>query len=155
MDSKDLKKIKRKELLELMLEQAKRIQELELELKKVNEELENKRIKIKESGSIAEASLKLNDVFETAQKAVEQYYENFKENCRKIEISAKREATIEKNKIIKATSEKCKQKEILFEEKLKKREETLKKLESKTSKDKTNITKNPSKSKKASTKRKK
>ena len=33
MEQKDLKKIKRRELLELMLEQAKRIQELELEIK--------------------------------------------------------------------------------------------------------------------------
>ena len=57
MEQKDLKKIKRRELLELMLEQAKRIQELELEVKDLKSELDSKRIKIKESGSIAEAAL--------------------------------------------------------------------------------------------------
>ena len=46
MEQKDLKKIKRRELLELMLEQAKRIQELEFELKNVQDELDAKRIKI-------------------------------------------------------------------------------------------------------------
>ena len=95
MENKDLKKIKRRELLELMLEQAKRIEELELELKSVQEELDSKRIKIKESGSIAEASLKLNQVFESAQNAVDQYYENFKENCKKMEASLKRETTLQ------------------------------------------------------------
>lgn len=63
MEQKDLKKIKRKELLELMLEQAKRIQELELEIKDLKSELDSKKIKIKESGSIAEAALKLNNIY--------------------------------------------------------------------------------------------
>ena len=90
MEQKELKRLKRKELLELMLEQAKRIQELELELKSVQDELDSKRIKIKESGSIAEASLKLNEVFESAQKAVDQYYENIKDNCKKMEKSDER-----------------------------------------------------------------
>ena len=63
MEAKDLRKIKRKELLELMLAQAKRIEELENNLTKVTNELNSKKIKIKESGSIAEASLKLNLVF--------------------------------------------------------------------------------------------
>ena len=117
MENKDLKKIKRRELLELMLEQAKRIEELEQELKSAYEELESKKIKIKESGSIAEASLRLNEVFESAQKSVDQYYENFKENCRKMEISLKRETTLQRNKIIKETVEKLKKKEIELEEK--------------------------------------
>lgn len=111
MEQKDLKKIKRKELLELMLEQAKRIQELELEIKDLKSELDSKKIKIKESGSIAEAALKLNNIFEDAENAVNQYYENFKDNCKKIETSIKKEATLEKNRIVKETLEKCKKKE--------------------------------------------
>ena len=96
MEQKDLNKIKRRELLELMLEQAKRIQELELEIKDLKSELDSKKIKIKESGSIAEAALKLNNIFEDAENAVNQYYENFKDNCKKIETSIKKEATLEK-----------------------------------------------------------
>lgn len=118
MEQKDLKKIKRKELLELMLEQAKRIQELELEIKDLKSELDSKKIKIKESGSIAEAALKLNNIFEDAENAVNQYYENFKDNCKKIETSIKKEATLEK----------CKKKELDFENKLKKKEEEISKV---------------------------
>ena len=72
MEAKDLRKIKRKELLELMLAQAKRIEELENNLTKVTNELNSKKIKIKESGSIAVAYLKLNLVFESATEAVNQ-----------------------------------------------------------------------------------
>lgn len=146
MEQKDLKKLKRRELLELMLEQAKRIQKLELEIKDLKSELDSKKIKIKESGSIAEAALKLNNIFEDAENAVNQYYENFKDNCKKMETSIKKEATLEKNRIINETIEKCKKREIEFENKLKKREEDNLKISSKTKKvvKKTSSSKNKS-----------
>lgn len=128
MEQKDLKKLKRRELLELMLEQAKRIQKLELEIKDLKSELDSKKIKIKESGSIAEAALKLNNIFEDAENAVNQYYENFKDNCKKMETSIKKEAMLEKNRIVKETLERCKKKEEDFENKLKKKEEEISKV---------------------------
>ncbi len=76
-----LKKLKRQELLELLLEQTKRAEALEEELKKKNEELKNKKIALEESGSIAEAALRLNSVFEAAEKAAEQYLQNIKEKA--------------------------------------------------------------------------
>lgn len=39
----------------------------------------NRRIEVKKAGSIAEASLKLNDVFETAQRAADQYLYNIRQ----------------------------------------------------------------------------
>ena len=41
---------------------------------KLKAELEEKNIKIRKTGSIAEASLKLNGVFEAAQNAADQYH---------------------------------------------------------------------------------
>ena len=55
-------------------------------------------------------------------------YENFKDNCKKIETSIKKEATLEKNRIVKETLEKCKKKELDFENKLKKKEEEISKV---------------------------
>ena len=52
--------------------------ELEDEILKLNEELNSKKILIKESGSIAEASLKLNHMFEDAQKSIDDYVNNVK-----------------------------------------------------------------------------
>ena len=69
MNDKELRKISRKELLELMLAQAKRIEELEKELEKTQKSLESKKILIKESGNLAEAQLRLSGIFELAQKS--------------------------------------------------------------------------------------
>ncbi len=86
----DLAKIKRKDLLELMLAQAERIKELENEINTLKSQLNQKEILISESGSIAEASLKLNDLFKNAQKAIDQYFDNIKIKCEKLEQETKK-----------------------------------------------------------------
>lgn len=74
----ELKKLKRNELLQLLLEQSKTVEALRAELEEKNRLLEDRNIKIAQSGSIAEAALKLNDVFEAAQAAADQYLQNIK-----------------------------------------------------------------------------
>ena len=66
------------ELYEIMLAQAEEIDDLRAQLAAAKKELENKRIDIQQSGSIAEASLKLTNVFEEAQKAADLYLSNIK-----------------------------------------------------------------------------
>ncbi len=120
MDKKSLKRIKRKELLEIMLEQAKRIKELEDKLALTTKELENKKITINESGSIAEASLKLNNIFIDAQNAIDQYLDNVKDNCQKMEEEIRKKALEDREKLIEDTLAKCTKKEKVLEEKYKK-----------------------------------
>lgn len=74
-----IRRFSKKNLLELLVLQSKKIDELKNELDRVNRELNDKKIMINEAGSIAEASLKLNRVFEVAQQAAEQYLDNIKE----------------------------------------------------------------------------
>lgn len=76
MTSKELRKLKRSELLELMLAQSREIEELQRRLEEAEEELASRDIMLREAGSIAEASLRLNHIFEDAQKAADQYLEN-------------------------------------------------------------------------------
>ena len=78
MTEKELLKLKKSELLEIMLAQSKEIDSLREQLADSKKKLKNRRIKIKESGSIAEASLKLTQIFEEAQKAADLYVENVK-----------------------------------------------------------------------------
>ena len=78
MNEKDFRKLKRLELYEIMLAQAEEIDDLRAQLAAAKKELENKRIDIQQSGSIAEASLKLTKVFEEAQKAADLYLSNIK-----------------------------------------------------------------------------
>lgn len=78
MTDKELKKLKRNELLEMLLEQSKTVEKLKAELEEKDRLLEEKSIKISEAGSIAEAALKLNNIFESAQAAADQYLYNVK-----------------------------------------------------------------------------
>ena len=76
MKERDLNKLKRSELLELMLAQSQEIDELRAELEQTREALKRREIAIAEAGNIAEAALQLNRVFEQAQAAADQYLEN-------------------------------------------------------------------------------
>ena len=107
MEEKKLKKIGKKELLEILLSQANRNDELEKELSKAQKQLESKKFELTECGNLAEAALKLNGVFETAQAAAEQYLLNVQEKCKKIEKDTMKACEHEKNKIIKNTEKIC------------------------------------------------
>ena len=74
----DLRRLSRKQLLELLLRQTRRVDELELKLAEAERRLEQRRITELEAGSIAEAALRLNGVFEAAQAAADQYLENIR-----------------------------------------------------------------------------
>jgi hypothetical protein len=78
---KSLKKMSRTELLELLLEQSEQIEKLEKELKIAKILLKKRQIAIEQSGNIAEAALKLNGVFEAAQKAADEYLENVRQKA--------------------------------------------------------------------------
>jgi len=72
------KRLSKKELLEILVMQSKKIDDLEEELQLIKNKLNDKEITIKECGSIAEASLKINKIFEVAQKSADLYLENIK-----------------------------------------------------------------------------
>ena len=76
MTDKDVQKLKRAELLEMLLEQSKEVERLKSELQSANEKLENRKICLEKAGSIADASLLLNGIFDAAQLAAQQYLEN-------------------------------------------------------------------------------
>ncbi|AIG42945.1 TPA: DNA repair protein [Streptococcus suis] len=78
MDVKNLRKLKRIELYEIMLAQSEEIDCLRNQLEKIKTELADRRIMISQSGSVAEASMKLTNIFEEAQKAADLYLYNVK-----------------------------------------------------------------------------
>lgn len=78
MTEKELKKMKRPALLEILVSQSKEIDRLKAELEQKEKELEDRRIIIEKSGSLAEASLEIFHVLESAQKAADLYLENAK-----------------------------------------------------------------------------
>ena len=78
MTEKELLKLRRSELLEIMLAQSQEIDNLRQQLDEANAKLADREIRLSESGSIAEASLRLTNIFEEAQKAVDLYVDNMK-----------------------------------------------------------------------------
>ena len=111
MTDKELHKLNRHELLEIMVAQSEELARLGAELKEtqialeqlqggydhlkrrldmkderiaglqktLEEERTTRRIELEEAGSIAEAALRLNGVFEAAQKAADQYIYNIQQ----------------------------------------------------------------------------
>lgn len=76
--SYDLKKLGRKELLELLIEQGKEIDRLKEELAAADKRLCSRELTVDRAGSIAEAALSINKVFVSADNAARQYLENIK-----------------------------------------------------------------------------
>jgi len=74
----ELRKLSRVDLLEILVEQETEIERLKAELEEAQEQLRERQLKIEQTGSIAEASIVINGVFEAAQQAAEQYLENVK-----------------------------------------------------------------------------
>ena len=78
MTEQELKRLNRAELLEIVLLQSRENEELKEQVSQLKKKLEDKTVAINESGNLAEASLRLNRVFDDAEAAVAQYKENIK-----------------------------------------------------------------------------
>lgn len=76
MTDKELRKLKREELLEMLISQSKEVSELRAQVDELEKKLNDRQICLEKAGSIAEASVLLNGVFEAAQAAAQQYLEN-------------------------------------------------------------------------------
>ena len=85
MTEKDLKKLNRYQLLELLVTQTERAEQLQARLEETEKQLQAQELKISEMGSIAEASLQLAEVFQAAQKAADMYINEAKKRAEAIE----------------------------------------------------------------------
>ena len=86
MKEKDLRRLKRVELLDMLIEQgrlvdaqAEEIKKLKEECEELNRKLEDRKVSLEKAGSLAEASLKIAKVFLAAEDAAKIYLENLKE----------------------------------------------------------------------------
>lgn len=78
MTDKEVRKLSRGELLEMLLGLSEEKEKLEQQLAAANEKLADRRICLNEAGSIAEAALSLNGIFSAAQNAADQYLESLR-----------------------------------------------------------------------------
>lgn len=95
MTDKELRKLRRSELLEIMFNFKSEADRLKQENEKLKLEINEKSVSLEKSGNIAEASLKLSGIFEAAQRAADIYIRSIKEtyeNRDRIILEAKTEA---------------------------------------------------------------
>lgn len=110
MTDEELRRLKRGDLLELLVSQEREKDELNMRLYKAEKALEDRRIQLDEAGSIAQAALQLNGVFEAAQAAADQYLESVRERSRDTEALCARmemEAREKADRMIAEAEAKC------------------------------------------------
>ncbi|MBQ8752111.1 MAG: DNA repair protein [Clostridia bacterium] len=78
MTEKELKRLRRADLLELLIEQTQENLRLRQELEEARAKLADRAVRIERSGSLAEAAMQLSGVFEAAQDACSRYIENIR-----------------------------------------------------------------------------
>ena len=108
MTDRELRKLSRKDLLEMLLIQSRELTRVKQELEEANAQLQQRRIAISQSGSIAEAALKLNGIFEAAQAAADQYLENMSIPA-EYRAMPQTNAGEESEEILQNTREQCRQ----------------------------------------------
>ncbi|MDY4635396.1 MAG: DNA repair protein [Candidatus Limivicinus sp.] len=78
MTDKELRGLSRRELLELLVAREKENQQLRQELDDARAELNKRQIDVTKAGTMAEAALLLNGIFDAADRAALQYLENIR-----------------------------------------------------------------------------
>ena len=79
----DLAKMKKKDLLEIMLAQSKEIDSLRAQVADLEAQLANREFEFEKIGSIAEASLAVTNIFKDAEEAARIYLENIRRSYEK------------------------------------------------------------------------
>ncbi|MBR5470904.1 MAG: DNA repair protein [Oscillibacter sp.] len=92
MTEKELRKLNRYQLLELLVVQTKRADELQKKLDELEERTAEQHIHLSKLGSIAEASLQLSGVFDAAQKAAGLYLDAARKQAGEIVEDARLQA---------------------------------------------------------------
>ncbi len=75
---KELLKLKKKDILEIMLRQGEEIDTLRARVAELEAQLEKREFELSKVGSIAQASLQVTNIFEEAEKAARIYLENIR-----------------------------------------------------------------------------
>lgn len=92
MTEKDLRKLNRYQLLELLVVQTERADKLQARLEATEKQLNDQNIQLASLGSIAEASLQLKGVFQAAQEAADMYVNAAKKKADEMIAEAEEQA---------------------------------------------------------------
>jgi cell division septum initiation protein DivIVA len=99
MTDEELRKLKRGDLLELLVAQERELESVKMRLEEAEKALTDRWIRLNEAGNIAQAALDVNGVFQAAQAAADQYLESIRQqsldveaHCTRLEMEAREKA---------------------------------------------------------------
>ena len=95
MTDKELRRLKRRDLLELLLEKTEENERLTAELTEAKKQLDQRQLAVANAGSLAEAAVSINGMLLAADETARQYLENLRdteERCRIMTDNANLEA---------------------------------------------------------------
>ena len=112
MTDKELKRLSRAELLEMLIDKSREIEALREQLDDALAQLNDRALRIENAGTMAEAALLVNGVLDAAQQAGAQYQENMRlrqsqmeEECAQLEKQSRAEA----ERMLAQTQQQCRQ----------------------------------------------
>lgn len=111
MTKKELKKLTRADLIEMLIAQSIEFNELKEKYEIAEQQLKSNQLAINSAGSIAEASLKLTDIFVEAEKSAKIYLDNIKmlsERQNTVCESREHESRAKTEAMVYETEQKCK-----------------------------------------------
>lgn len=76
MDNREFRRLNRSELVEIIYQLQEEVQKQKEENEQLQKALSERQLKLDQAGSIAEAALAVNQVFEAAERAAEQYLDS-------------------------------------------------------------------------------
>ena len=97
MTDKEFKRLNRAQLIEIIYQFQMKVDKLTEQNQELERELADKRLRLSSAGNIAEAALKMNDCFRSAQNAAEQYLNEMK--------TIREETEAEQHRILSQTQE--------------------------------------------------
>lgn len=99
MTDKEFRRLTKNELIDIIYEYQKQEKLMQEDIDKLKAMLHSRNLKIKDAGSIADATVALSGIFERAQKTADEYLENIKaanadteEQCRQMLLDAEAKA---------------------------------------------------------------
>ena len=78
MTEKELRKLSRADLLQMLIDQAEELNQLREKYANAQAMMAQKEIVVQEAGTLADAVFKLNGIFDVAQATAQQYIDNLK-----------------------------------------------------------------------------
>ena len=114
MKDKDLKRLSRAELLELLIDKTRENEALHSQLDEALAQLNDRTLRIEKAGTMAEAALLVNGVLDAAQRAGQQYMENMRERWRAQEETCEKieeESRARSERMLTETRERCRKME--------------------------------------------